>query len=200
VAAATPGGTRHEYRRVDAATAAGAMFETARAEVSMIRSCSTLIAAAALLASAGPLHAQSAGPAPQAPALSFASRATAPAPDKISLLTVENHLPEVAGMYIAMEPILVEKVKSPRLFTVGERLYPSHYMEDEHRTLVLLASPAPQLGPGALVEVTGWVTTLATARQAFPGEWGADPGTNGNRAVIVANVVRAVDGAELASR
>ena len=48
--------------------------------------------------------------------------------------------------------------------------------------------------------VTGWVTTLATARQTFPGEWGADPGTNGNRAVIIANVVRAVDGAELASR
>jgi hypothetical protein len=167
----------------------------------MIRSFSTSIAAGVLLATAGTLHAQSAAPAaPQAPMPSFVARATAPVPDKISLLTVENQLTEVAGMYVEMSAAIVESVKSPRLFTLGGRLYPSHYMDDDDRTLVLLASPTPQLGSGALVEVTGWVTTLATAKQAFPGEWGADPGHNGNRAVIVANVVRALDGAELASR
>jgi hypothetical protein len=166
-----------------------------------------VFAAATLMA--GSLQAQPA-PAQPGPAGSrvvtppFASRATAPSPDKISLLTVENHLPEVAGMYIEMPAAVVESVDSPRLFTLGGRIFPAHYMSDDQRTLVLLASPAPELGRGALVEVTGWVTTLATARQVFGTDWGVPPDDDafedGNRAVIVANVVRAVDGAELSSR
>ena len=167
----------------------------------MIRRCSRWIAAAALLASSGTLHAQSpAQAAPPLPVPAFESRATAPVPDKISLLTVENHLPVIAGKYVEMPAVVVESVKSPRLFTVGGLLYPSYYVDDDTRALVLLASPAPQLGRGALVHITGWVTTLATAKQVFGGDWGADPGHDGNRPVIVANIVRAVDGAEIASR
>jgi hypothetical protein len=175
----------------------------------MTRRVSAPLAFAAAMLMGGSLEAQPAPAQPAPPGARaavppFGGRATAPSPDRISLLTVENHLPEVAGMYIKMEPAFVEAVKSPRLFTLGGTLFPAHYMDDDERTLVLLASPAPQLGGGALVEVTGWVTTLATARQVFGTDWGLPPDddafADGNRAVIVANVVRAVDGAEIASR
>lgn len=173
----------------------------------MTRCLTTPVAFVAAMLVAGVVQAQPAPtPPPGSPAaaLTFAGRATAPSPDRMSLLTVENHLPEVAGMYIKMEPAVVEAVKSDRLFTVGGTLFPAHYMDDDERALVLLASPAPQLGRGALVEVTGWVMTLATARQAFGTDWGLpaddDAFRDGNRAVIVANVVQAVDGAVLASR
>lgn len=175
----------------------------------MTRCLSTPVAFAAAILVAGTLQAQPA-PAQPAPASArpavppFGGRASAPSPDRISLITVENHFPEVAGMHIKMEPAFVETMKSPRLFTLGGRLFPAHYMDDDERTLVLLASPAAQLGSGALVEVTGWVTTLATARQVFGTDWGVPPDddafADGNRAVIIANVVRAVDGAEIASR
>jgi hypothetical protein len=179
------------------------------AEVLMTRCLSTLLAFAAAMLVAGSSQAQQAPAQPAAAGLraglpAFASRATAPSADRISLLTVENHLPEVAGMYVRMEPAVVEAVKSPRLFTLGGLLFPAHYMDDDDRALVLLAAPAPQIGRGTLVEVTGWVTTLATARQAFGTDWGLAPDDDAfedaNRVVIVANVVRAVDGAELASR
>ena len=175
----------------------------------MARRSSTLMVFAAAMLMVGSLQAQPA-PAQPGPLAAragnppFPGRASAPSPDRISLLTVENHLPEVAGMYIEMQPAVVESVESPRLFTLGTRLFPAHYMDDDDRTLVLLASPAPTLGRGAIVEVTGWVTTLATARQVFPDDWGVkaddDAFEDGNRAVIVANVVRAVDGAEIAAR
>lgn len=175
----------------------------------MTRCLSTLMAFAAAILVAGTLQAQPA-PAQPTPASArpvippFGGRASAPSPDRISRITVENHLPEVAGMYIKMEPALVETMKSPRLFTLGGPLFPAHYMDDDERVLVLLASPAAQLGRGALVEVTGWVTTLATARQVFGTDWGVAPDDDafddGNRAVVIANVVRAVDGAEIASR
>ena len=175
----------------------------------MTRCLSTPVAFAAAILVAGTLQAQ---PAPAQPtpagarpvAPPFGGRASAPSPDRISLLTVENQLPEVAGMHIKMEPAFVETIESPRLFTLGGTLFPAHYMNDDERALVLLASPAPQLGRGALVEVTGWVTTLATARRVFPDDWGVKPDDDafedGNRAVIVANVLRAVDGAEIAAR
>jgi hypothetical protein len=136
--------------------------------------------------------------------LPLPGRANAPAPEMVSSLTVEAQLPEVAGMYVVLPAVRVERVHSERAFSVRERLIVDHRIREYERPLVLVGSAFPELARGTEFEVTGWVVTLSTAARIMGRDWGSnlddDFFSHPNRPVVIANLVRALDGAELYSR
>jgi hypothetical protein len=136
--------------------------------------------------------------------LPLPGRSSAPAPDRLSSLTVEAQLSEVAGKYVVLPAVRVETVVSDRLFSIREPLIRDQQTREHERPLVLVGSPFPELTRGTTLEVTGWVVTLPTATRILGRDWGGDLDDDffapPNRAVIVANLVRALDGAELYSR
>ena len=172
--------------------------------MSRILSLPLFVTALVTVASA-PAAAQPPAPGQLRAAPTFAGRAAAPAPDRISLINVENHLTEVGGLYIHMNAVEIDEVLSPRLFTIRRPLAVRHE-EDEPgpKALLLLAAPLPALTAGTLVHVTGWVATPATASPVMGRDWGATLDeaffADANRPLIIANVVRSPDGVELASR
>lgn len=172
----------------------------------MARAFSTTILVTALLTLASaPLGAQTPGPGQLRAAPTFGGRSAAPAPDRISLINVENHLTEVGGLYIHMNAVEIDEVLSPRLFTIRRPLAVRHE-EDEPgpKALLLLAAPAPTLTRGALVHVTGWVATPPSAAQVMGRDWGTSLDdefyADANRPLIIANIVRTPEGVELALR
>jgi hypothetical protein len=172
----------------------------------MTRAFSLTISVAALLTGASaPVAAQTPAAGQLRAAPTFAGRAAAPAPDRISLINVENQLTEVGGLYIHMNAVEIDEVLSPRLFTIRRPLAPRHEEdESEPKALLLLAAPVPTLTRGTLVHVTGWVATVPSAALVMGRDWGAtlDDGffADANRPLVLANIVRSPDGVELASR
>jgi hypothetical protein len=172
----------------------------------MTRACSTTILAAALLTLAStPLFAQLPAGGQIRIGPSFAGRAGAPPPARISLINVENGLIDVGGLYIHMGVVEIDSVLSPRLFTVRRPMAPRYEeLDTQPKVLLLLDAPLPTLAPGALVQVTGWVSSAPTAAGIMGRDWGAklDDGffADANRPLIIANIVRSLDGVELASR
>ena len=97
----------------------------------MTRAFSTTILVTAMLTLASaPLGAQTPADGQLRAAPTFAGRSGAPAPDRISLINVENRLTEVGGLYIHMNAVEIDSVLSPRLFTIRRPLTP-RYEEDE---------------------------------------------------------------------
>jgi hypothetical protein len=165
-----------------------------------------ILAATLLILASVPAAAQAPVPGQLRTAPTFAGRGTAPPPDRISLITVENHPTEVGGLYVHMNSAVeIEEVLSPRVFTLRRALSPRYEeMDAEPKVLLVLPQPLPTLGRGALIHVTGWVTTPPTATQVIGADWGAsldeDIRADANRPVVIANVVRSSDGVELSSR
>ena len=157
-----------------------------------------------VIAASGP-GAQTQGSAdPQRGNLPLPGRSSAPVPDRMSSLTVEAHLAEVAGKYVLLPAVHVETVVSDRVFSIREPLIRSLITREDERPVVLVGSPFPELARGTTLEVTGWVVTLPTAARILGRDWGGDVDDgffkHHNRPVIIANLVRALDGAELYSR
>jgi hypothetical protein len=172
----------------------------------MTRACSTtLFALATLTLASPPLYAQTAGGSQLRAAPTFAGRTGAPAPARISLINVEHRLSDFGGLYIHMSTVEIDSVLSPRLFTVRRPLMPRHEaMDADPKVLLLLDAPLPTLTPGTLVQVTGWVTTAPSASLVMGRDWGTTLDdeffADANRPLILANIVRSQDGAELSSR
>jgi hypothetical protein len=172
----------------------------------MTRVCSTMILAAALLTLASPaVHAQTPAGSQLRAAPTLTGRAGAPAPARINLVNVENRLSDFGGLYIHMSVVEIDSVLSPRLFTVRRPLMPRHEaMDGDSKVLLLLDGPLPALTEGARVQVTGWVTTAPSASLIMGRDWGTtlddDFFADTNRPLILANIVRSLDGAELVSR
>jgi hypothetical protein len=167
--------------------------------------CLTTLSLALLVLAHRPAEAQSPSPTGgQNQTLSLPGRADAPVPDRVSSLIVEGHLSEVAGTYVLMSAARVETVVSPRAFSVRQPLFLDRQTPERARPLVLLSSPLPALARGTTLEVTGWVVTLATATRVLGRDWAGSVDdeffAHPNRPVVIANVVRALDGAELFSR
>jgi hypothetical protein len=158
----------------------------------------------ALLVLAGqPTDAQTPSPA-GGRQVDLPGRAGAPVPHRVSSLIVEGHVPEVAGLYVVMSAVRVETVVSPRGFSVREPLFLDRLTPERARPLVLLTSPLPELARGAVLEVTGWIVTLPTATRIMGRDWAGKVDeeffTHQDRPVVIANLVRTLDGAELYSR
>jgi hypothetical protein len=136
--------------------------------------------------------------------LPLPGRSSAPVPNRISSLTVEAHLSEVAGTYVLLPAVRVETVVSERVFSIREPLIRDQQTHEDERPLVLVGAGFPELARGTTLEVTGWIVTLPTAARIMGRDWGGEVDDDffkhHNRAVIVANLVRALDGAELYSR
>ena len=114
----------------------------------MTRACSlTILAAAMLTLASAPLAAQTPAGSQLRAAPTFAGRAAAPPPDRISLINVENHLTEVGGLYIHMNAVEIDEVLSPRLFTIRRPLAaaPRGGSSRAPKVLLLLAAPLPAL-------------------------------------------------------
>jgi hypothetical protein len=98
----------------------------------------------------------------------------------------------------------VETIVSSRAFSVRQPLCLDRQTPERARPLVVLSSPLPSLSREAALEVTGWVVTLATATRILGRDWAGsveeDFFAHPNRPVVIANVVHALDGAELYSR
>jgi hypothetical protein len=164
-----------------------------------------IVVTALLTVASAPAAAQTPGPGQLRAAPTFAGRATAPPPDRISLINVENHLTEVGGLYIQMNAVEIDEVLSPRLFTIRRPLAVRHEEDEPNpKVLLLLAAPLETLTRGTLVHVTGWVATPPSAAQAMGRDWGTSLDdeffADANRPLILANIVRSPAGAELASR
>ena len=172
----------------------------------MTRALSTTILGATLLiVTSAPLAAQTIATGQLRAAPTFAGRAAAPAPDRISLINVENRLAEVGGLYVHMALAQVDEVLSPRLFTLRRANAPNDEQFDKDaRVLLLLDSPQPAIARGRLVQVTGWIGTVGTASTVLGRDWGAKLDdaffADADRPLVVANIVRSADGVELASR
>ena len=172
----------------------------------MTRACSMTILAAALLTLASPpLHAQAPDGAQLRAAPTLAGRSAAPAPARINLVNVENRLSDFVGLYIHMSVVEIDSVLSPRLFTVRRPQMPRYEaMDADSKVLLLLETPLPALSEGARIQVTGWVTTAPSASRLMGRDWGTTLDdeffADHNRPLILANIVRSLDGAELASR
>jgi hypothetical protein len=77
-------------------------------------------------------------------------------------------------------------------------------MDAGAEVLLLLDAPLPALTRGTRIQVTGWVTTVSSATPVMGGDWGVERDDDYledmNRPLVIANVVRTLDGRELASR
>jgi hypothetical protein len=172
----------------------------------MRRACSTMTLAAALLAfSSASLDAQTPAGGQLRSAPTFTGRAGAPPPDRVNLISLENRLGGFEGMYVHMSTVEIHRVLSPRLFTVRRPLMPRHEALDAGaEVLLLLDAPLPALTRGTRIQVTGWVTTVSSATPVMGGDWGVERDDDYledmNRPLVIANVVRTLDGRELASR
>ena len=162
----------------------------------------TILVASLLIAVATPLAAQTPDTGQLRAAPTFAGRDAAPAPERIGLINIQERLADFGGLYVHISEAEIDEALSPRLFTVRrplQHLYES--FDEESEVLVLLGAPLPALTPGTRVQVTGWVTNGQSAAQVMGKDWGNDGiHKDANRPLIIANIVRSLDGMELASR
>lgn len=169
----------------------------------MTRAFSLTICVTSLLTlAAAPSAAQSPSTGQLRAAPTFAGRAAAPAPERIGLVNIQDRLADFGGLYVHLSTVEIDDALSPRLFTIRrplQHLYES--FDEESEVLLLLEAPLPALTPGTQVQVTGWVTNGASAAQVMGKDWGSDRiYAETNRPLVIANVVRSLDGVELASR
>ena len=172
----------------------------------MTRALSLTLSVTALLAlAATPAGAQTPSTGQLRAAPTFAGRAAAPAPDRIGLVNVQDRLSDFGGLYVHMSVVEIDDVLSPRLFTIRRPLQHRYESFDEDtQVLLLLDAPLPALTHGTQVQVTGWVTTAPSATVVMGKDWGPGPDdgiyADMNRPLVLANIVRSLDGVELASR
>lgn len=126
-----------------------------------------------------------------------------PYPVKMRLMILARTLTDVAGQYLLVPELAVERILSPRAFTVtglSETGVPSALGRE--RALVITAAPVTGLKEGAEVEVLGRAYTLVGAR-AEP-DWPSglpEAVSQFNEApVIIADTVRTPGGAPLFRR